>query len=116
MTASFGRLLDEAIRDGSDGLSMPYLNLPFIAVAMGLVVRGFAGYFLERSGRLGPLSVPPLQAGPVSIDGYTFNPGGRLAVLLVAAVLVALVGVRVASYLSGTAIEEGELAGGERSG
>jgi putative membrane protein len=106
MTASFGRLLDEAIRDGH--LSMPYLNLPFIAVAMGLVVRGFAGYlyFLERGGDLGRLAVPPVEFGPVSIDGFMLRAGERLAILLVAAVLVALVGVRVSSYLSGTSIDE----------
>jgi putative membrane protein len=115
MTASLGRLLDEAIQDGQ--LSMPYLNLPFIAVSMGLVFRGFSGYlyYLERRSDLGRLTVPPLQFGPVSIDGFALRAGERLAILLVAAVLVALVGVRVSSYLSGTSIDESGPASSGRS-
>jgi len=113
MTASLGRLLDGALRNGR--LSMPYLNLPFVAVAMGLVVRGFAGYFLEIGGELGGLTVPPLRFGPVSIDGFSLTAGERLAVLLVVAVLVALVGVRIAAYLSGTQIGEREREPARRS-
>ena len=94
---------------------MPYLNLPFVAVAMGLVVRGFAGYFLEIGGELGGLTVPPLRFGPVSIDGFSLTAGERLAVLLVVAVLVALVGVRIAAYLSGTQIGEREREPARRS-
>ncbi|PSQ17495.1 hypothetical protein BRD00_07260 [Halobacteriales archaeon QS_8_69_26] len=115
MTASLGRLLDEAIRDGR--LSTPYLNLPFFAVAMGLVVRGFSAYFLQLQlpDEFPPPSVPPLELGILSVDGFALTAGQRLATFGVAAVLVALFGVRVASYLSGTSIEEGEFPEGEES-
>jgi putative membrane protein len=81
------------------------------------VIRGFSGYlyYLERGGELGRLSVPPFEFGPVSIDGFLLRAGERLAILLVAAVLVALVGVRVSSYLSGTSIDESGPTSGERS-
>ncbi len=107
LTASLGRLLDEAIRDGR--LSRSYLNLPFIAVAMGLVARGFSGYFLEQGEVIGSFAVPALEFGAVSVEGFVLTAGERLAMFVVAAVLVALVGVRVATYLSGTSFEEGEI-------
>ncbi len=48
LTASMGRLLDEAIRN--DSVRNSYLNLPFGVLAVGLVVRGFSAYFLQRAG------------------------------------------------------------------
>lgn len=88
LTASTGRLLDETI--DADGVPTPYLNLPFGVVALGLVVRGFAGYFLEREGVLPHLS----------LAGATFEPTHRLAGFIVAGIVVSLVGVRVAATLA----------------
>ena len=94
LTASAGRLLDELI--GSDGVSMPYLNLPFGVVALGLVVRGFAGWVLQREA---------LLADP-RVLGYAVAPQQRLAAFIVAGIVVSLVGVRVAASVSGDALED----------
>jgi len=85
LTASTGRLLDETI--DAEGVPTPYLNLPFGVLALGLVLRGFAGYFLEREGVLPHLS----------LAGVTFDPTSRLAGFVVAGIVVSLVGVRVAA-------------------
>jgi putative membrane protein len=108
LTASVGRLLDEAI--GTGELTNAYLNLPFLAVAIGLVVRGFSGWFLERDGQLAALTVPRVQVGSLSVAPIALTPIERLAAYVVVAVVVALVGARVATYLSGTPIEETDLA------
>jgi len=94
LTASTGRLLDELIRD--EGVRAPFLNLPFVVVAVGLVVRGFAGYFLEREGVLGPLR----------LSGVAFSPGQRLAVFIVSGIVVSVVGVKVASDVGSEPLEE----------
>jgi putative membrane protein len=106
LAASLGRLLDEAIQD--DHLSSPYLNLPFIAVAMGLVVRGFTAYFLELGGAIEPLGLPPIEVSALAFEGAVLSPGERLAVFVAGALVVAFVGVQIASFLSGTAIEDGD--------
>jgi putative membrane protein len=107
LTASAGRLLDELI--DSDRIPRPYMNLPFGVIALGLVVRGFAGYFLEREGvlenlHLGGLAVPATE---------------RLALFVVSAIVVSLVGVRVAANVSDHPEEErdgeGEVDPVERS-
>ena len=95
LTASTGRLLDETI--DAEGVPTPYLNLPFGVAALGLVVRGFAGYFLEREGVLAHLS----------LAGVTFEPTTRLAGFVVAGIVVSVVGVRVASTLADDESEEG---------
>ncbi len=107
LTASVGRLLDEAIRN--DSVRNSYLNLPFGVLAVGLVVRGFSAYFLQRNGTIGPVVVPAISVGQTTVSQLTLDPGTRLAVYVVLGVLVSLVGVRVASYMSGTTISE-ELA------
>jgi putative membrane protein len=94
LTASMGRLLDEVIRD--EGVRSHFLNLPFVAVAVGLVVRGFAGYFLEQEGILGPLVVADVA----------FAPNQRLAVFIALGIAVSLVGVKVASDVGGDALED----------
>jgi putative membrane protein len=88
LTASAGRLLDELI--DADRLPRPYLNLPFGIAALGLVVRGFAGYFLERESVLGHLRVADV----------TVFPTHRLAMFVVSAIVVSLVGVRVGARLA----------------
>jgi len=94
LTASAGRLLDELI--GSDGVSTPYLNLPFGVVALGLVVRGFAGWFLQRES---------LLSDPL-ILGYAVTSQQRLAAFIIAGIVVSLVGVRIAASVSGEALED----------
>jgi len=95
LVASAGRLLDEVIR--TDRVRRSSLNLPFGAVAVGLVVRGFAAYFLERAGIIGSLTIPSLRAGAVSVRGFSLAPGTRLAAFVVVGVLVSLVGVQLAA-------------------
>ncbi len=94
LTASFGRLLDELIRD--EGVRTPYLNLPFGVLAVGLLFRGFAGYFLEQ------------EAGkePLVLLGYALSPTERLAVFIVGGIALALVGVRVAASVSDETLDE----------
>ena len=88
LTVSAGRLLDELIT--TDALARPYLNLPFGIVALGLVVRGFAGWFLQREGALAVLTVLRWQV----------SAPARLAVFIIAAIVVSLVGVRVANTVT----------------
>lgn len=95
LVASAGRLLDEVIR--TDRVRSSSLNLPFGVVAVGLVVRGFAAYFLERAGVIDALVIPSLRLGAVSVRGFALAPGTRLAAFVIGGVLVSLVGVQVAA-------------------
>jgi len=106
LAASTGRLLDEAIR--REELRASYLNLPFVVVAVGLVVRGFSGYFLERGDVLGPLIVPEIALGVVEIQQFSVERGQRLALFVVLGILVSVVGVRVATYLGGSVVDTPE--------
>ncbi len=112
LTASAGRLLDEAIDE--EPIRGSYINLPFVVVAVGLVVRGFSAYFLEQSGLIGPLAVSAADLGVLSIESFAVGGGNRLAVFVVGGVLLSLVGVKVASALRGVdpSIEEPEIADG----
>jgi putative membrane protein len=108
LAASTGRLLDELIRH--EGVRSAYLNLPFGAVAVGLVVRGFSAYFLELADVFAPFQLGAIEAGPLAFEGATLEPpGARLALFILAGVLVSLAGVRFAAYFSGTTVEQ-ELA------
>ncbi|MFC4406947.1 DUF373 family protein [Haloarchaeobius iranensis] len=106
VTASVGRLLDEAI--GSEEVPRATVNIPFLLVSVGLVVRGFAAYFLERAAFIGPVRVPEVTVGASSLGPFVLNAGERLAAFVIVAVLLALVGVRVASVLSSNAVDEAE--------
>jgi putative membrane protein len=106
LAASTGRLLDEMIRN--DRVRPSYLNLPFVVVGIGLVVRGFAGYFLERAGVIPPFQVPVVELGVVRIEDFSLALGNRLGAFVVTGVLVSLIGIRVATWLSGSAIDEAE--------
>ncbi|WP_081638769.1 DUF373 family protein [Salinarchaeum sp. Harcht-Bsk1] len=99
LTASTGRLLDEVLRD--DGIRTSYLNLPFVALAVALVVRGFSAYFLEEAGTLGPLEIPRLELGVLTVEPFVLEAGQRLALYVVSGVVVSLIGVRIAAYLGG---------------
>ncbi|ADB60240.1 Protein of unknown function DUF373 [Haloterrigena turkmenica DSM 5511] len=109
LTASAGRLLDEAIGDGP--IRSSYLNLPFIVIAVGLVVRGFSAYFLEQQRVIDPFVVPAYEFGVISNEQFVVSAGERLALFVVTGIVVSLVGAHVASYFS-TSREEGELADG----
>jgi putative membrane protein len=97
LVASAGRLIDDTLRH--DDVRSSSVNLPFVILAVGLVVRGFSGYFLERAGVLDPLSIAPLSLGALSIRGFTVPRGTRLALFIMAGMVVSLVGVRAATYL-----------------
>ena len=103
LAASFGRLLDELIQDEDFGGA--YVNLPFVAIAVGLAVRGFTAYFLQRSGEFDLVTVPPIDVGPIAIDALTIPSGTHLALYILASILISLVGVRVAAYVSGSDVD-----------
>jgi putative membrane protein len=99
LAASAGRLVDELIRD--EAVPMPYLNLPFGVVALGLVLRGFSGFFLEREGVLPHLVVRVPELATLEV-----SPGVRLGVFVVAGIVVSLVGVKIAADVSDEPLEE----------
>jgi putative membrane protein len=105
LIASAGRLLDEFIRD--DELGSAYVNLPFVAIAVGLAVRGFATYFLQRSGVRDELALGSTQFGPLEVESFSVAPETHLAVFILGSIVVSLVGVRVAAYLSSAEYEVG---------
>ena len=103
LAAATGRLVDELLRQ--EGVRNAYLNLPFGAIAVGLVVRGIASYFLTRADIVPSLIIPAVELGPLSIDAVRLQPRAELALFLVAGVLVSLIGVRFAAYFSGRTVE-----------
>ncbi|MFB6095233.1 MAG: DUF373 family protein [Halodesulfurarchaeum sp.] len=105
LAASTGRLLDEIIRN--ERVRTSFLNLPFGAIAMGLVIRGFSAYFLERGTLISSLGTNGVRVGAISIRGFALTPEERLALFVVLGVLVSLAGIRISSYLS-TEFEEQE--------
>ncbi|MCG1002325.1 MULTISPECIES: DUF373 family protein [Halobacterium] len=107
LAASAGRLFDEFIR--RDEVRTSFLNLPFGVLAVGMVVRGFAAYFMELAGELDSVSVPATDVGALSVGGFVLSPEERLAAFVVAGVLVSVVGIRVATRFSvGDGVEDGE--------
>ncbi|WP_137283646.1 DUF373 family protein [Halorussus salinisoli] len=104
LAASTGRLLDEIIRN--DRVRNSYLNLPFGVLAVGLVVRGFSAYFLQREEYVEPVVVPHMELGSLSVERIVLLPGTRMALFVVAGVVVSLLGVQLSSYLTGTALGE----------
>ena len=112
LTASAGRLLDELIRD--EPLRRSYLNLPFVVVAVGLVVRGFSGYFLEQEGLIDPYELA-LDGLGVGLDPLTITAQQRLAGYVIVAVVLSVIGVRIASYVTGAAVEDADLQDGSES-
>ena len=98
LIASAGRLLDEFIRD--DELGAAYVNLPFVAIGVGLAVRGFSAYFLQVSDATDPVQVPDIAIGTWEVESFAITPGTHLALFILGSIVVSLVGVRVASYVS----------------
>ena len=105
VTASVGRILDEALTDDRT-LSSSSINVPFVVASVALVVRGFSGYFLERAGVFDRFTVPATNIGAVTIESFTLGTGERLAVFVLAAVLLAVVGVQVAAFLTEPALDD----------
>ena len=105
VTASIGRILDEALTDDRT-LSSSSINVPFVVASVALVVRGFSGYFLERAGIFDRFTVPATNIGAVTIESFTLGTGERLAVFVLAAVLLAVVGVQVAAFLTEPALDD----------
>ncbi|MFW6436749.1 MAG: DUF373 family protein [Halococcoides sp.] len=99
LAASVGRIVDEAIQ--GEGVGAPLVNLPFLTVAVGFVLRGIAGFFLERAGLFEPLALPGIVVWGVGAETFALTPRVRLALFLIAGVVVSLIGVRVGSYLTG---------------
>lgn len=106
LVGSMGRLVDEAIQGGF--VPGPYLNIPFGVLAVGIVIRGFAGYFLQRSDIIAAITLPPIEFGPLFIDTMTLGAGQRLAIFVFLGILVSLTGVRVATYFGDLDTEEFE--------
>ncbi|KPN30859.1 hypothetical protein SY89_01599 [Halolamina pelagica] len=85
------------------------MNLPFGVVAVGLVIRGFAGYFLEQQA-----DIPHLTLSLLNVE-IVFQPGQRLLGFIVAGIVVSLIGVRVASRVT-EEVEEDPVATEESDG
>ena len=100
LAAATGRLIDELL--GEEGVSGALMNLPFGVVAIGLVIRGFTGYFLERAGVFDSFVLPAFEAGPVAFEGFSVSIWGRLVFYVAAGVLVSLVGVAFTSRMAGS--------------
>ena len=99
LAASTGRLADELLAD--EGVRSAMVNLPFGVVAVGLVVRGFTAYFLERGSLIGPASVPRLSFGPLTVEAFRLAGLERLAAFVFLSLAVSIGGVAVASYVTG---------------
>lgn len=108
LTATIGRLLDKYL-DRSSDIKQPYLNLPFLVVSVGLVVRGFSAYFLERSEIIDSVVVSSMSIGPVSVSQLTLAPGERLAIFVAAGILISLVGVQIATRISQSGLSRATL-------
>ncbi|MFW5965233.1 MAG: DUF373 family protein, partial [Halodesulfurarchaeum sp.] len=99
ITATIGRLVDEFLR--ADRVRAASLNLPFGALAIGLIVRGFAGYFLERAALIESIAISPTRLGAITIRGLTLPAEHRLAVFVLVALLVSVVGIWLSSRYAG---------------
>lgn len=106
LVGSMGRLIDEAIRGGY--VPGSYLNIPFGVLAVGIVLRGFAGYFLQRGGTLEAITIPAVASGPLTLDAFALSAGQRLAAFVLMGILVSLTGVQVATYFGDLDAEEFE--------
>lgn len=104
LVASIGRLFDELLHH--DRIPTALLNAPFGIVALGLVIRGFGAFFLEKAGVIERFEIQPVSVGPVSTGGLALLAGTRLLVFVIAGVLISLLGVVVTSRMQLSAGEE----------
>lgn len=107
LVASMGRLMDAAIRDGY--VPGAYLNIPFGILAIGIVLRGFSGYFLQEATFVDAITIPSIEAGQIAIETFQLTPGQRLAIFVLAGILISIVGVRVATHFGDLDAEELEM-------
>ena len=114
LAAATGRLLDELIRE--ENIGRPYLHLPFLAVAIGLVIRGFSAHFLQAEGIISALTVPELSMIGIALPALTLDPLQRLALYVVGGLIISVIGVRIVTWIDGDAFEEGEIVDSESSG
>jgi putative membrane protein len=98
LMSSSGRLLDGYL--GDEELGPAYVNFPFVALAVGLAVRGFTAYVLRVSDAAPPLRVPAVAVGSWEMEGFSVTAGTHLTGLILASIVASLVGVRVAAYVS----------------
>ncbi len=98
IVASTGRLLDLVIQE--DRIRLTYLNLPFVVLSVGLVLRGFSGYLLAGAGHLSTFRTPVIDYGVVSIDSFELGAGEVLVAYVVGAIIITIAGVRISSYLN----------------
>ncbi|MEY7851522.1 DUF373 family protein [Natrarchaeobius sp. A-rgal3] len=112
LTASAGRVLDELISE--EPIRRSFLNLPFVVLSVGLVVRGFSAYFLEQQGLIDPVEIA--GHGILPVETIVVTASERLALYVVVAVAVSLVGARLAASLSGRNDTELSDGSGETSG
>ena len=105
LTASAGRLLDELIQD--EPLRASYLHLPFVVVSVGLVIRGFSGFFLEQQGQVDSFVVPSIMVNQQGIESFALTAGQRLAMFVGLGVLLSLVGVQIVSRYTGSTVQGG---------
>lgn len=106
LVGSMGRLIDEAIQGGY--VPGSYLNIPFGVLAVGIVLRGFAGYFLQQGAAHGPIILPRVAVGTFSIGALVITPAQRLAGFVLLGILVSLTGVRVATFFGDLEADEFE--------
>lgn len=111
LVASAGSLLDLMIQE--ERVRMSYLNLPFLVLGVGLVLRGFSGYLLARAELLGPIETPPIDYGILRIEPFVLSPGERLVGFVLTAIAISIIGVRIATYVSERAPWPDELSEGE---
>lgn len=113
IVASTGRLLDLVIQE--DRIRLTYLNLPFVVLSVGLVLRGFSGYLLAGAGHLSTFRTPAIDYGVVSIDSFELGAGEVLVAYVVGAIIITIAGVRISSYLNDLAAWTDEVGPQEAS-
>ncbi len=111
LIASTGRLLDLIIQEKRT--RTVYLNVPFIILSVGLVLRGFTGYLLRSSGHIDPIRTPDLHYGVLSLDGVTLEPGEGLVLFVLGAIAISILGARIAARLNKRVPWEDDLSEGE---
>ncbi|WP_252700548.1 DUF373 family protein [Natronosalvus vescus] len=115
LTASAGRLFDELIRE--EPLRSSYLHLPFLVVAVGLVIRGFSGFFLEQQGQIDPFVIPQVMVDEQwGIQSFPLTSGQRLAMFVSFGFALSLIGVRIAARYAETPMERQDDLSGASSG
>ncbi|MFW6448988.1 MAG: DUF373 family protein [Halobacteriota archaeon] len=112
LIASTGRLLDLVIQERRTRAA--YLNVPFLILGVGLVLRGFSGYLLARAGHAEPIRTPAIDYGILSLDAIVLAPGEGLVLYVLAAIAISVLGARIAAVLNERVPWQEELSEGGR--